>query len=297
MLSSLDKNKIVSVIIPSYNHAQYISECIISIINQTYKNIELIVIDDGSTDNSRQILTKLNEQYNFVLIFQENNGVSFTINRGIREFAHGEFIAICASDDYWPNTKVELQVAFLENNRFYPVCFGKHHFVNERSEIIWGLEKYNKVLKGGFIFNEILLLKINMPVNLMYRREIFDELGYFDEKILAEDYYMNLKISYKYPIGFINEYLSFYRLTNIKSKHVRYDKISLSNLYTIENYRNHPNYSLAKNAIYLARFENFSPFIEFKSKAINEMILAFPLFYTKRFIMATIRLFFVWKKI
>ena len=105
--------KIVSVIMPSYNHADYIEKAIRSVFEQTYTKIELIVIDDGSTDNSKEILKELAQRYEFKLIFQQNSGVCKTLNRAIRDFATGDYIALLASDDHWHSRKIELQMELL----------------------------------------------------------------------------------------------------------------------------------------------------------------------------------------
>ena len=114
-------NPYVTVVVPSYNHAQYIKKCIMSIINQTYKNFQLIVIDDGSSDNSVDIIQDLSEMYGFTFIVQENKGVAATLNRAIREYCVGDYFTFCASDDFWTSDKLEIQVAFMEENRFYPM--------------------------------------------------------------------------------------------------------------------------------------------------------------------------------
>ena len=120
-----DNMPLVSIIVPSYNHARYVTQCIDSIMQQTYKNFELIVIDDGSKDNSKEVLTTLQAKYKFTLVFQDNHGVAYTLNRGIKEFAKGKYLTFCASDDYWTLDKLQKQVQFMENNQFYPMCYGK----------------------------------------------------------------------------------------------------------------------------------------------------------------------------
>ena len=232
----IKKNPLVTILIPSYNHSKYITQCIESIYSQTYKNFDLIVIDDGSTDGSIKILNTLNLTYNFKLVIQENKGISFTLNRCIREYTNGQYFTFCASDDYWLPQKLELQVNFMENNYFYPMCFGKAIYINENSNI---LDSGNsvEVFKSGYLFNDILLLKTHPPVNYLFRREIFDEIGLYDDSLPAEDFDMNLRISYKYMIGFIDEPLFYYRVSDALIKTVRFDKISDSHLKSIEKFK------------------------------------------------------------
>jgi len=291
-----DDQPLVSIIVPCYNHERYITECIESIINQTYKNIELTVIDDGSRDNSLQVLNELKKKYKLNLVSQENHGIAFTLNRGIKEFSSGKYLTFCASDDFWTPTKIEKQVDFLENNYFYPMCYGKTFYVNEESTLFEDYDNANRHLKGGWLFEDIILFKIHPPVNYMFRTRIFEELGYYDEEILAEDYYMNLKISNKYPIGFIDEFLGYYRLTELTAKVERWELVSNSHLKTIELFKENDLYERAKAKVYLRNFELFARYKKHKVKAISYLLKSISLFYDKLFILACISLIFKWKK-
>src|SRR5690606_27530759 len=114
---------LVSVIIPCFNHEKYIKECLLSVINQSYKNVQLIVIDDGSTDRSVEIIKELKQQNDFIFEEQLNSGISKTLNKAITKYAEGEYIAILASDDYWHSDKLSKQVSFIEQNPEYAmVC-------------------------------------------------------------------------------------------------------------------------------------------------------------------------------
>ena len=286
---------LVSVIVPSYNHEKYIEECIESIVNQTYSNFEIIVIDDGSKDNSVIILKNLQLKYKFKLIVQENQGISGALNRGIKESFKAKYITFCASDDYWAPQKLESQVRFMERNKFYPMCYGKMHRVTETSEIIPVSERTQNMYKGGFIFEDLFQFKFHPPVTYLFRKEIFDELGDYNEKIVAEDFYMNLKIAVKYPIGFINEYLAYYRQTNMSAKIPQFEKISDSHLLAIEDYKWHPLYEKSKRIVALRKFINFAPYYKYKSKALMYLIKSLPFLYLKRFWIALIKFFLYYK--
>ena len=191
---------LVSIVVPSYNHASYIEKCIESIIEQDYENYELIVIDDGSTDNSRDILSSLQKKYDFYLEFNENQGLAKTLNRGFKEIAKGKYFAICASDDYWLPKKLTSQVEFLENNPNFGMVYGKVITIDENDKIIEETSEYkNRNLKGGMIFKELLFLEFHPPVNYMYRATVIQKMGFFDENIWAEDFDMNLRLSLKKP--------------------------------------------------------------------------------------------------
>lgn len=288
-------NPLVSIIVPSYNHEKYIVECIESIFNQTYKNFELIVIDDGSKDNSKKVLENLKSKYEFTLVFQNNKGISATLNRGIKEFSRGKYITFCASDDFWADCKLKMQVQFMEDNQFYPMCYGKTHYINESSEVIHNLDSSQSILKGGWIFKDILLFKIHPPVNYLFHRGIFDDVGFYDEKIFAEDYYMNLKISSKYPIGFIDEFIGYYRLTDVSAKVIRSEIVSDSHLMSIELYKSSRYYNKAKRIVCARRFATFSGFMLYKKKSLSYLKGSLGIWYHKIFIVGMIRLLFSWK--
>ena len=211
--NNIHSNPLVSVIIPSYNHAAYIEESILSVVNQTYKNIELIVIDDGSTDNSREILERLQKQYGFVLEFQENQGISKTLNKAIRQYAHGKYIDGSGSDDFLALDKIEKQVAYLENHPEYAMVFGKVHMVDEQSKIIEGLQIIDPVVDPvESVKFEALIERDCIPsVTVMIRKEVMEELGGYNENTVVEDLDMWLKVSSLYKIAYLDEYFAYYR--------------------------------------------------------------------------------------
>lgn len=286
---------LVSIIVPSYNHTKFIAQCIESIFQQSYKHFELIVIDDGSKDNSKDILKELQLKFEFTLVFQENHGVAYTLNRGITEFAKGKYVTFCASDDYWAVDKLKMQVQFMESNQFYPMCYGKTYYVNENSQIIYKYTFLNKTLRGGWLFDDILLFKLHPPVNYLFRKEIFNEVGLYNEELFAEDYYMNLKISEKYTIGFIDEFLSYYRLNDQSGKAYRNDKLSNSHLQTIEFYKTHKLYKEAKSTVYLRDFDLTCIYKQLKFIALKKMFMSSNLFYKRKFIISVLKLFYYWR--
>jgi len=208
---NIDK-PLVSVVVPSYNHEDYIEECILAIVNQTYKNIELIVIDDGSTDHSREILERLQQQYGFTLICQENQGVSKTMNRAI-SLSGGKYITGSASDDVMMPDKIEKQVGFMEENPAYDLIFGKVHLIDEKSKIIPG-----KVIHKPFpdpvkeIPFELLIDNDIIPApSMMFRKSAWEKCGGYNENTILEDFDLWLKIAYTGKIVYVNDYFACYR--------------------------------------------------------------------------------------
>lgn len=266
------RTPLVSVIIPSYNHAKYITQAIESVINQTYPNIELFVVDDGSTDNSKEIIERLQEKYHFEMIFQENKGLAKTLTETITTKCNGEYISICASDDFWNLEKIAKQVKFCESRPEFGLCFSKCYYIDSNSEILKNERLYvqEKEYKSGYIFDDLLLLKYHLPVSYMYKKTVLSEIGYFPENVFCEDYYMNLKISEKYPIGYIDEYLLYYRYeTNSASKTL---KIMNSQKLILNLYRIHPQYKKAFKEYKIRALSSFSYYSLLKKEALNYLL-------------------------
>ena len=201
---------LVTVIVPCYNHEKYIEECLLSVLNQTYKNIQLIVIDDGSKDNSISIIKNLQTKYNFIFETQQNTGVSKTLNKAITKHAAGKYISILASDDYWALNKLEKQINFFEANTKFGLICARAKIVNEQSEVVGDL--HPELLNRDFSFNQIALGKSMIPaLTVVIKKTIFDKVGLFDENLAIEDLDMWLRIANFYEIGFIEDYVGFYR--------------------------------------------------------------------------------------
>ena len=204
---------LVSVIVPSYNHEIYIEECILSIVNQTYKNIELIVIDDGSTDKSREILKRLQNHYGFALEFQENQGISKTMNRAIRQFAQGKYITGSSSDDFMMPDKIERQVNYMESDPDCSLVFGKVYMVDKESKVIDGLTVVDPVTDPvrSVQFEELIERNCIPAPSIMYRKDEWGRCGGYDENSLIEDWGLWLEFAHSGKIVYLDEYFAYYR--------------------------------------------------------------------------------------
>lgn len=200
---------LVSVLLPSFNHDKYIKEAILSVLNQTYENIELIVIDDGSTDNSNEIISNLQKVYNFKYIHRENRGVIKTLEE-LLSYSKGEYISLFSSDDIYVNNKIEILVDYLENNKEYAVAYSKISIINEDSNFI---SHVDEDYKTGNIFNELLTgdFFIN-GLGALIRMDIYKKFHRSDSYI--DDLQLWLEISKYYKFVFVNEYLAYYRIHN-----------------------------------------------------------------------------------
>ena len=185
----------VSVIIPTHNREQFIARAIDSVLAQTFTDYEIIVVDDGSIDLTRDVLRAYDNRIKYV--YQENKGVSAARNLGIRE-STSQYIAFLDSDDYWAPEKLELQVEVLDKHDNVGIVFGRMPILNERGEIL-GM-KPNGI--SGRDFQELLRVWGDLPTSsVMTRRECFDRLGVFDETLPPmEDIDMWLRIARHYDL-------------------------------------------------------------------------------------------------
>ena len=198
-MTSLPK---VSVIVPTYNRAGWLEETLRSVVNQTFKDFELIVVDDGSIDNTSQVMQSFPDAQYFVM--ETNSGVSKARNLGL-DFAKGEFICFLDSDDLWDEKKLEIQLHWMENNKDSQVCYTNEIWIRNGVRVN-PMNKHRKYT--GDIFRYCLALCIVSPSSVMLRKELFDKVGNFDESLPAcEDYDLWLRIAVKYKFHFIEEAL------------------------------------------------------------------------------------------
>lgn len=194
-------NPLVSVIIPTYNRSKLLNRALGSVFKQTYKNFEVIVADDGSTD---QTVHNLELHPHLTLIHKENQGVSKARNTGL-EHAKGELIAFLDSDDEWKPKKLEKQVKFFEENPEAVICQTDETWIRNGKHLN-PMKKHEK--RGGWIFEQCLPLCIVSPSAVMMKRKLFDLVGNFDESFPAcEDYDLWLRVAARFPIHLIKEKL------------------------------------------------------------------------------------------
>lgn len=193
----------LSVVIPSYNRAALLKRSIDSVLKQSRAADEIIVVDDGSTDDTRQLLEDHYPQVNY--LYQENKGVSSARNTGITN-ANYEWICLLDSDDSWQADKLEKQVQALTNNPDYMLCHTNEIWYRN-GELLNQGKKHEK--RGGHIFQHCLPLCVISPSSVMIKRNLFDSIGLFDESLPAcEDYDMWLRICCQRPALFLDEPLT-----------------------------------------------------------------------------------------
>ena len=193
-------NPLVSVIIPTYNRAWALAEAIDSVLAQNYNNFELIVIDDGSTDNTSDLIDGYSGE--LTLIRQENAGVSAARNRGI-ESSRGDFIAFLDSDDTWLPQKLSRQVDFWGSYPEALICQTQEIWIRNNTRV--NPRSCHKK-PSGMIFEPSLDLCLVSPSAVMMKKDLFDKVGLFDEGLPAcEDYDLWLRVSCRYPVYLVDE--------------------------------------------------------------------------------------------
>lgn len=286
----------VTVIIPSYNHKRYIVECLDGIKKQTFRDFQWIVVDDGSKDGSPEFLSQLQPSYGYELFLQQNKGVSATLTDMIKNHAKGKYVACCASDDMWLPDKLQKQVDYMDSHPECCMCFGRTYRMDEDSKIIGEDYDTAKYYRGGRVFEDIITQRFHPPVNYMIRKDALASIGYFPQGILAEDFYMNCKLSHDYEIGYIPEFLSYYR---IETRKVHRDPYILlkSHMDTIQLYKTEEVYKQAIRLHHLRSFCWLSGYKKYKLLSLKHMMKSIALFYHKLYILGVYYLLFRWKSL
>jgi len=197
---------LVSVIIAAFNTERYIDAALTSAINQDYENIEIIVVNDGSTDNTRKLL----EHYlpKIAIIDQPNSGVAHARNAAIK-YSSGTYIAFLDSDDIWEPTKISKQINQLGELNW---AYTDAAYIGEKQT---GLEKRSDLSKlySGSIFQHLLTENFITTSSVLIKKELLLEFGCFDENMkVLEDWKLWLAIAKKHEISLVSEALVKYRV-------------------------------------------------------------------------------------
>ncbi len=191
---------LVSVIIPTFNRATWVREAVDSVLAQTFRDFELIVVDDGSTDTTREGLGLYGDRLR--VVYQTRQGVSAARNRGL-EMAAGKWLAFLDSDDLWLPQKLETQVDFLNRNPRAEICQTEEIWIRHGRRVN-PKKKHRK--PSGDIFAPSLSLCLVSPSAVMLKMSLLKEVGFFDQSLPAcEDYDLWLRISCRKPVFLIEE--------------------------------------------------------------------------------------------
>ena len=230
---------LVSVLIPAYNHENYVQESIQSVIDQTYKNIELIVVDDGSKDSTWQKIQEMKEicEKRFSNIHfetKDNEGTSATLNK-LLSLASGEYISILASDDKFKPQLIEIEYEFLSKHPDYVLCVGDNEIIDPKSKTcywdknrncVYDIKKAKYKTFGDFLKKErkdVNFCSDNfgsyssiyagnyIPNGKLIRRSVFDKIGNYTKEAPLEDWWLMLQISKYGKMKYLDQVLFSYR--------------------------------------------------------------------------------------
>ena len=199
----------VSVIIPTYNRAHYICSAIQSVLNQTFEDFEIIVVDDASTDDTREIIDKFEDERIYYIRHKKNRGGSASRNTGIKH-SRGKFIAFLDDDDLWMRNKLEKQLDLINKTSEIGVVYTGVLLINNSGQII----SHKIPSLRGNIFPDILKKNyVGSCSMVLVRKECFTRIGLFDENLPAgQDWDMWIRLAKRYQFDSVNEPLVLYRV-------------------------------------------------------------------------------------
>ena len=214
---------LVSVIMPSYNHAMYVEEAAFSVLNQTYKKLEFIIIDDGSSDNSVKLLNSINDP-RVKLVVQKNAGAHNAINKGL-SIAQGDYFTIINSDDSFDYERIEKCLHYMDKNQLDLVCSWVR--IIDKNGMINGIKKGWKNMRptwsmptnlngfwksNDFMLNLIATNFVSTTSNIFFRRSVYETVGGMRALRFAHDWDFMLRVASKFPCGLLPEALINYRI-------------------------------------------------------------------------------------
>lgn len=232
-------NPLVSVVIPAYNHEAFVGEAIRSVLSQTYPRLELIVINDGSTDGTGAIIRDLVRETgnSFQFVDKEHEGLVPTLNRGL-SLAAGKYFAQFGSDDVLLPDSVARQVEMLESNPKLGLVCGDACYLEGREKSTRRMlgRRARKYFGRDDMYRELILHNCIINLTVMYRKDILLRVGGFDENIpYFEDWDAVLRVAESNPIDYIDAPLGFYRLHSTNT-HKKLDWMFSGILATMEKH-------------------------------------------------------------
>lgn len=205
---------LVTVGVAVYNHEHYIEQCVESILDQDYDNIEVIIIDDGSSDRSVDViqacLGRHQSPAHVQLSTRPNKGMCNTLNE-IAHSSQGKYISYIGSDDYWLSSKITDQVAYLEAHSECALVHSNSSRVDSAGEYLKDMD-YSERDNSGYLYEALIKRTggINTPSHL-YRTSVFDDIGYYDPQFRFEDTDLWLRLTKDHEVGYINKTHTCYR--------------------------------------------------------------------------------------
>ena len=238
---------LVTVIVASYNHGPYIEACLLSVLQQSYPNIELLVIDDGSSDDSVARIEKLQNEHGFDFRVQKNQGLTRTLNAAIAR-AKGSLIAPFGSDDIMFPERIAKQVHYMQDKPEVGICAGNIELMDSEGNPFPEKRQQRDIPFRRLDFEDVFLERKPYPPapTLLFRKEALEKVSGFDPEIRLEDLLIELKITHAgYYIDCLGEPLARYRkhATNTYKNH-RFMADNILRTYTV--FKDHPQYEAVR---------------------------------------------------
>lgn len=267
----MDKNvnqPLVTVFMAAFNGEAYIEKAIQSVLNQSFTDFELLIINDGSTDRTLDIVRKFTDPRIRLVHNDGNKGLTFTRNRGIEE-AKGQYMAILDCDDLAMPDRLKAQTSFLNSNPEIAICGGQAITIDESGKQIGNLNVMagNKNMSPELVFHNIFINS-----TLMIKRSAMLEAGGYRDYSPAEDYDLSYSISLHHPVANLNEVLVAYRLHGNNISKVQNEKAINAELRIIENI--HTNLGIPKDENLIRIHHDYFSY-RFLSRSSKEFLQVF----------------------
>lgn len=277
-----------SVIIPLYNKAPYVAKTLQSVFDQTFSDWELIVVNDGSTDNSLQVATEVvdgvSEKFpagKLNIISQNNSGVSTARNNGVAA-SHGEYVCFLDADDWWETTFLEEMDKLITE---FPEAgiYGTNYFIEKNNVPKIAPIAFDDGFKSGYIdYIQVYSRYLCMPltsITIAIRRNVFEEMQGFNPKLrLGEDFDLWLRIALKYKVSMVNKPLAYYNQDvdlNNRGVRKRYDSTDSFMTFSFDQFSDYekrmPNLKLLLDKIRVTTLLCFRRYNAFKKETYREI--------------------------
>ncbi len=276
---------LVSVIVLSYNHEHFIERSLRSVLYQSFRDFEIIFIDNNSGDKSFEKGLALLQESNVFFHAEKmdtNMGISRGFNHGIIKYAEGRFIATLAGDDWWDMENLKFKTDYALEHPEVGMVYGNGYSYNNKTEEINLF--YIKPSVSGWVLKDLLKAPNINPQGILYQHALIKSIGYFDEKAKVEDRDLWYRIADKAPIGYVHKPLTFYRFNQTSNISRNIEYMREGNEYFFKKYeRQYPT------EIKLARLRQYQYFASYL--ATNE-----PSIKTLKFILKNYQLDWVYNK-
>lgn len=254
----MESKTLISVIVPSFNHEEFISDCLESMIQQTYKNIEIVVGDDCSTDNSWEIIKsyrkKLEDRFSNVILFhnEENLGITANLNKMLK-VCHGEYIKMASGDDFFCPDCIEKMLEYALDNPSLGVIWTNGYVVPEDShpDNVKECEAFYKIapqFQNDKMVEQLYKDNFIFALSVMYKRSLVECYGYYNEDLKIDDWDMWLRLATNHiQFGYLDEKLVYYRkngksITSLENNSALENKrmgVYKSSIFILMSYRNY----------------------------------------------------------